>query len=448
MINKPLRICSVDLRDGQQSLLATRMKTADMLPILEKMDQVGFDRAEVWGGATFDVCIRYLMEDPWERVREIKKRMPRTPLSMLLRGQNLVGYRHYPDDIVERFVERSAVAGIDIFLVFDILNDLRNCEAAVRAVKKAGKIAEGQLSYAVGPVYNLELWARIARQFESMGVESIHVEDGSGIITPEESYILIRALKEAVKIPIHLHCHCTGGLADLAYWEAIKAGVDVIDTDMSALSMGTAHPPTETFVVALKNTPRDTGFDLGLLEDINRYFLAIRDKYRDVESRFTGIDLGVFRHEIPGGMLSNLESQLKQMGVSDKLHKVLDEVHLVRKEFGYPPLGTPMAQIVGAQATTNIITGERYKVVSKECKDYFRGLYGKPPGEYEIDPELEKRVLGSKKRITCRPADMLEPAFEKMKAEIGNFARNDEDVLTYALFPNIAKDFLMKKYHE
>jgi pyruvate/oxaloacetate carboxyltransferase len=445
MINKPLRICSVDLRDGQQSLLATRLKTEDILPILEKMDRVGFDRAEVWGGATFDVCIRYLDEDPWERLRQIKKRMTRTPVSMLLRGQNLLGFRHYPDDIVERFVEKTAEAGLDIFLIFDILNDLRNCETAVRAVKKAGKIAEGQLSFAVGPVYSMDLWARVARQWEDIGVASIHVEDGSGIITPQMSYELITVLKEAVKIPIHLHCHCTGGLADLAYWEAIRAGVDVIDTDMSALSLGTAHPPTESFVVALRDTPRDTGFDLELLEEINRYFIDIRNKYQQFESRFTGVDIGVFRHEIPGGMLSNLESQLKQMGVSDKLQKVLDEVHIVRKEFGYPPLGTPMAQIVGAQATANVITGERYKMVPKETKDYFMGLYGTPPGT--MDAEVEKKVLGSAKRITGRPADLLEPAFERVKAEIGDLARNDEDILTYALFPNVAKEFLTKKYH-
>jgi pyruvate/oxaloacetate carboxyltransferase len=442
--DKPLRICSVDLRDGQQSLLATRVKTEDILPILEKMDSVGFDRAEVWGGATFDVCIRYLNEDPWDRLREIKKRMVRTPLSMLLRGQNLVGFRHYPDDIVERFVDKAADAGMDIFLIFDILNDLRNCETAIRAVKKAGKIAEGQLSHAIGPIYDMEMWTRIAKQFEDMGVSSIHVEDGAGIITPAMAFELIKVLKEAVKIPIHLHCHSTGGLAALAYWEAIKAGVDVIDTDMSALSMGTAHPPTESFVVALKDSPRDTGFDLGLLEEINRYFLHIRDKYREFESRFTGVDIGVFRHHVPGGMLSNLESQLKQMGISDRLDKVLEEVHLVRKEFGYPPLGTPLAQIVGAQATMNVLTGERYKMVAKETKDYIMGLYGKPPGQ--IDPEVEKRVLGSEKKFTCRPADLLEPAFERLKAEVGDLARNDEDVLTYVMFPNIAKEFLTKKY--
>ena len=277
-----------------------------------------------------------------------------------------------------------------------------------------------------------------------MGVESLHVEDGSGILTPEMSYQLITTLKAAVKMPIHLHCHCTGGLADLAYWEAIKAGVDVIDTDISAFSLGTAHPPTESFVIALKGTPRDTGFDLGLLEEINRYFLGIREKYREFESRFTGVDIGVFRHEVPGGMLSNLESQLKQMGIAEKMEKVLEEVHQVRKEFGYPPLGTPMAQIVGAQATANVVTAERYKMIPKESKDYIMGLYGKPPGE--IDPEVERRVLGSGRKITCRPADLLEPAFEKLKGEVGTLARNDEDVLTYAMFPNIAKDYLMRKY--
>lgn len=442
--SKPLGITSVDLRDGQQSLLATRVKTEDMLPILEKMDKVGFTSVEAWGGATFDVCVRYLKEDPWDRLREIKKRMPNTPIRMLLRGQNLLGYRHYADDIVEKFVEKASEAGIDIFLIFDILGDLRNCETAVRAVKKAGKIAEGQIGYATGEIYSMDLYAKLAKEFEAMGIEALHIEDASGLIVPDIAYELIRVLKEAVKIPVHIHCHSTSGLADLAYWEAIRAGVDVIDTDFSALSLGTAHPPTESFVVALKDKPLDTGLDLELLEEINNYFLGIRKKYKEFESSFTGVDISVFRHQIPGGMLSNLESQLKQMGMIDKLDKVLQETYQVRKDFGYPPLGTPMSQIVGAQAAMNVIAGERYKMIPKETKDYIRGMYGKPLGQ--IDEELEKKVLNSTERITCRPADLLEPEFEKMKNEIGDLAKNDEDVLTYTLFPQTAREFLKIKY--
>lgn len=442
--NKPVGICSVDLRDGQQSLLATRVRTEDMIPVLEMMDSVGFVCIEVWGGATFDVCLRYLQEDPWDRLREFKKRMPNTPLRMLLRGQNLVGFRHYPDDIVEKFVEKAAEAGIDIFLIFDILGDLRNCETAIKAVKKAGKIAEGEIGYSTGPIYDMDLYTRLAKEFENMGVEAVHIEDGSGLLTPGAAYELVSVLKKSVKIPVHLHCHSTSGLAGLAYWEAIRAGVDVIDTDLSALALGTAHPPTESFVAALKGTPRDTGLDLGLLQEINRHFITIREKYKEYESRFTGVDISVLRHHIPGGMLSNLESQLKTMGMSDKLNKVLEETHLVRKEFGYPPLGTPMSQIVGAQATMNVLAGERYKMVPKESKNYIRGLYGKPLGK--IDPDLERKILGSDERITCRPADLLEPEFEKMKAEIGDLARNDEDVLSYALFPQTAREFLEQKY--
>lgn len=439
---KPLKLTSVDLRDGQQSLLATRMKTEDMIPVLEKVDKVGFYCAEVWGGATFDSCIRYLQEDPWERLRQIKKAMPRTPLRMFLRGQNLLGYQHYPDDIVEKFIEKAAVAGVDIFLMFDILNDLRNCETVIRAVKRNGKRVAGEIGYATGSVYTLDFYAKQAKMLESMGVESVHIEDGSGILTPEKAFQLVKTLKASVTIPIHLHCHCTGGMADLAYWEAIKAGVDVVDTDISALSLGTAHPPTESFVAALKETAWDTGLDLTLLEEINRYFLGLRKKYREFETSFVGVDVSVLRHEIPGGMLSNLEAQLKQMGAADKLGEVLEEVHHVRKDFGYPPLGTPMSQIVGVQAAMNVICGERYKMLPKESKDYIRGLYGRAPGE--IDSELDKLVTGE--RISCRPADLLEPGFEKAKAEIGELAQHDEDVLTYALFPQVGKEFLLKKY--
>lgn len=441
---KPVRISSVDLRDGQQSLLATRVKTADMLPILAKMDQAGFACAEMWGGATFDSCIRFLQEDPWQRVREIKKIMKNTPLRMLLRGQNVLGYKQYPDDIVEKFVEKAAEAGIDTFLVFDGLHDLRNCETAIRAALKTGKAVEGNLLYTLSPVHDIDLYVKIAQDFERMGCQAIHFEDMAGQLTPDVAYRAIKAIKAAIHVPLHIHCHCTGGMADLAYWEAIKAGVDVIDTDMSALSLGTAHPPTESFVVALQGTPWDTGMDLGLMEDINKHFLNVRAKYKEFESQFTGVDISVLRHQVPGGMMSNMESQLKQMEAYERVNEVLEEVHHVRRDFGYPPLGTPFSQIVGAQATINVLLGERYKMVSKEAKDYIKGLYGRPPGE--ISPALIKQILGDDKPITCRPADLLEPGFEAMRAEVGDLAKCEEDVLTYAMFPEVAREFLQKKY--
>ncbi len=441
---KPVRISSVEFRDGQQSLLATRIKTTDMLPILSKMDQAGFSSMEMWGGATFDSCIRFLKEDPWDRVRAFKKEVKNTPLRMLLRGQNVVGYNQYPDDIVELFVQKAAEAGIDIFLVFDGLHDLRNCETAIRAALKTGKAVEGNLLYTVSPVHDIDLYVRVAREFEQMGVQAIHFEDMAGQLKPETAYEAIRAIKAAIQIPLHIHCHCTGGMADMAYWEAIRAGVDVIDTDISALSLGTAHPPTESFVVALQDTARETGMDLELLSEINAYFLKLRNKYKEFESQFTGVDISVLRHQIPGGMLSNLESQLKQMDALDRIEEVLEEVHHVRRDFGYPPLGTPFSQIVGAQATMNVLLGERYKMVSREAKDYIKGLYGKAPGY--IDSGLVRKVLGDEPRITCRPADLLEPGYEKIKAEAGMLARSDEDVLTYAMFPGVATEFLRTKY--
>ncbi len=440
----PVRISSVELRDGQQSLLATRVKTADMLTVAEKMDKVGYCCAEMWGGATFDSCIRFLQEDPWERVREIKRRMPNTPLRMLLRGQNVLGYKQYPDDVVELFVEKAAAAGIDIFLVFDGLHDLRNCETAIRAVKKTGKAVEGNLLYTLSPVHNTELYVRVAREFEAMGCSAVHLEDMAGQMTPAAAYELVRALKSAIRVPLHIHCHCTGGMADLAYWEAIRAGVDTIDTDVSSLALGTAHPPTECFVVALQGLPGDTGLDLALLADINSEFDAIRAKYREFESKFTGVDISVLQHQVPGGMLSNLEHQLKQMGAAERIDEVLAEVHHVRRDFGYPPLGTPFSQIVGVQATMNVLMGERYKMVPKEARDYIRGLYGKPPGA--VDAELERQVLGTEEKITCRPADLLQPELEKLRSEIGDLARSDEDLLTYAMFPEVARNFLARKY--
>ena len=441
---RPLRISSVEFRDGQQSLLATRVKTEDMLPILAKMDQTGFCSVEMWGGATFDSCIRYLQEDPWERVRAFKKIMKNTPLRMLLRGQNLVGYVQYPDDVVELFVEKAVAAGIDIFLVFDGLNDIRNCETAIRAAIKAGKAAEANILYTTSPVHSIAQYVQLAKDYEAMGVQAIHFEDMAGLLTPEVAYTAIKAIKEAINIPLHIHCHCTGGMADMAYWEAIRAGVDVIDTGVSALSLGTAHPPTESFVVALAGTARDTRLDLALISEINQYFLGLRNKYREHESQFTGVDISVLRHQVPGGMLSNLESQLKQMDVYDRLDAVLEEVHHVRRDFGYPPLGTPFSQIVGAQATMNVLLGERYKMISNESREYIRGMYGKPPGP--IDPKLVEQVLGAEGPITCRPADLLPPGLPALRLEAGALARNDEDLLTYALFPMVGAEYLTKKY--
>ncbi len=421
------------------------MKTEDMLPVIEKMDRVGYDCMEVWGGATFDSCIRFLHEDPWQRVRDFKKAAPRTPLRMLLRGQNLLGYRQYADDVVEKFVFASAAAGIDIFLIFDGLNDSRNTRAAMNAVLKAGKRPEANILYTLSPVHSIEKYVELAREYEAMGMQAIHLEDMAGMVDPLSVYKCIRAIKEAVKVPVHFQAHSTGGMADVAYWEAARAGVDVLDVDVSALALGTSHPPIEPLIVELRNTPRDTGIDLGLVAEINRYFMDMRVKYKEYESRFTGVDISVLRHQVPGGMLSNLESQLKQMNVLDRLDEVLAEVAIVRKDFGYPPLGTPFSQIVGAQATINVMTGQRYKMFPKESKLYISGHYGKAPSE--VSPELVKRVLGDAKPITCRPADLIEPEYDRMKAAVAGLARSDEDVLTYALFPAVARDYLKAKYH-
>ena len=440
----PLKFNSVEFRDGQQSLFATRMTTEDMLPILPLMDEIGYDSMEMWGGATFDVAVRFLKEDPWERVRAFKRHMKKTPLKMVLRAQNLVGYRAYPDDIVEKFVEKAAEAGIDIFLIFDALQDLRNCESAFRAVKKAGKKIEGSIQYNISPFHTTEQFVQNALEQEKMGISLMHVEDMAGLMTPQAAYELISALKKALKIPVHLHCHCTGGMAEMAYWEAIRAGVDGLDVCVSSMSMGPAHPPIESFIAALKGTSRDPGIDLEQFGSINKDFLALRRKYQDFETKLVGVDVGCLQHQIPGGMLSNLESQLTAMKLYDRLPEVLEEVTRVRADMGYPPLATPSSQMCGAQATTNVLTGSRYAMVSKELKEYCRGMYGKPPGP--ISPELLEKALGSEAPSFPRPGDMLAPGFAAAKTEIGALARSDEDVLTYALFPNYAPDFLKAKY--
>lgn len=440
----PVKFNSVEFRDGQQSLFATRMTTADMVPLLSAMDQVGYDSMEMWGGATFDVAVRFLKEDPWDRIREFKKYVKNTPLKMVLRGQNLVGYKAYPDDIVEKFVEKAAEAGIDVFLIFDALQDLRNCESAFKAVKKAGKKIEGSIQYNISPFHTIEKFVENGKEQEKMGVSLLHVEDMAGLMTPAAAYDLIKALKAELHVPIHLHCHCTGGMAEMAYWEAIRAGVDGLDVCVSSMSMGPAHPPIESFVAALKGTSRDSHIDVAQFKAINDGFLALRKKYAQFETKLIGVDVGCLEHQIPGGMLSNLESQLTAMKLYDRLPEVLEEVTRVRADMGYPPLATPSSQMCGAQATTNVLTGNRYAMVSRELKDYCRGLYGRPPGP--IDPTLLEKALGDEKPAFIRPGDQLAPGMDTARAEVGSLARTEEDIVTYALFPGYAPDFLKAKY--
>lgn len=441
---RKIKVVSLEWRDGQQSLLGTRVRTDDMLPILPMMDAVGYDSIEMWGGATFDVAIRYLGDDPWERLREFKRLCPKTPLRMLLRGQNLVGYHHYPDDIVERFVTCAARNGIDEFAVMDGLNDVRNTETSIKAVLKCGKRLIASIPFTLSPVHTVEKYVEIVKQYEVLGAHTIELEDMAGIVAPVTAAKMIRAFKKALRIPVYYHAHCTGGMADICYWEAIRAGAEAICCDVSSMALGTAHPPVESFVAALKDTPYDTGLDLELLGKLNDYFFRIREKYHEFESKYTGVNVGVLKHKIPGGMLSNLELQLKQMGASDRHEELFEEVARVSEDLGYPPLATPFAQMVGAQAALNIFTGERYKVISKECKTYIQGLYGLPVGP--ISEWLKKKVLGDQDMISVRPGSLLESGWEKANAESAGFARCEEDVLTFAMFPEIALDFLEKKY--
>ena len=435
----PLKITEVALRDAHQSLLATRMKTEDMLPIAEKLDAVGFFSLEMWGGATFDTCIRFLNEDPWERSRQLKKKMPNTPFQMLLRGQNCVGYRHYADDIVERFVKQSADVGIDIFRIFDALNDLRNIEVAVKTAKKCGGTVEGCISYTVSPLHNIELYLKMAQNLVDIGSDILCIKDMAGLLTPQVTTPLIRELKKTIKIPIHLHTHSTTGLAGMNIQCAIDEGLDMVDTAISTLSMGTSHYPTECVVAALQGSPRDTGLDLDALEEIADYFKEVRKHYARFESNFIGVDINILKSQIPGGMISNMENQLKEQNALDKLDEVLEEVPRVRKDLGYPPLVTPTSQIVGSQATLNVLTGERYKIITKETRECVLGKYGKLPGE--IDPELLEKVAKDQKVIDCRPADLLVPEWDTIVEEAGDDAKNDEDRLTYAMFPKVALKF-------
>ena len=432
-------ITDTTLRDAHQSLLATRLRSEDMLPIAPLMDEVGFHSVEVWGGATFDTCLRFLREDPWERLRQLKACFRRTPLQMLLRGQNVVGYRHYADDVVEKFVELAVKNGMDIFRIFDALNDLCNLETAIRAVKRCGAHAQGTICYTISPVHTLDLYARLAKELVEMGSDSICIKDMAGILRPYEAFQLVQRLKETVPVPVQLHTHSTGGLAPLAVLKAIEAGVDVVDCAISSLSLGTSQPPCETLVATLQGTPHEPGLDLELLSRIAAYFAEVRRKYAPFEGEVT-VDVGVLIHQVPGGMISNLLSQLREMGAAHRLPEVLAEIPRVRAELGYPPLVTPTSQIVGTQAVLNVLAGERYKQVTRETRAYVQGYYGQPPAP--IDPQVKEKVLGDAQEIAGRPADLLPPELEKARQELGDLARSEEDVVSYALFPQVAREFL------
>ncbi len=439
-----VKITETVLRDGHQSLIATRMATSDMLPILEKMDQVGFFSLEMWGGATFDVCLRYLKDDPWVRLRQIRERVKSTKLQMLLRGQNLVGYRHYPDDIVVKFIQKSRDNGIDIFRIFDALNDIRNLELSIKTAKKTGAMVEGTISYTVSPVHTIAKFISFAGELKDAGSDIICIKDMSGIITPTAAYDLINALKKEIKLPVHLHTHCTSGMAPMVYLLACEAGVDYLDTAISPFGWGTSQPPTESIVGALKGTPFDTGLNLDTIVEISEYFQKVREKYKAILDPISErVDPKILVHQTPGGMISNLISQLKEQNAMDKYDEALKETALVRKDLGYPPLVTPTSQIVGTQAVFNVILGERYKMISNEVKDYIKGLYGRSPGP--IDEALQKKAIGSETPITTRPAESIAPEWEKsletVKALKQTDQPSDEDVLAYALFPLVAKEF-------
>jgi pyruvate carboxylase subunit B len=442
-MSKKIHITELILRDGHQSLIATRMRTEDMLPICSKLDAVGFWSLEAWGGATFDACVRFLKEDPWQRLKKLRKALPNSQINMLLRGQNLLGYRHYSDDVVHAFVQQAANGGVDVFRIFDAMNDIRNLKTSVEAVKKVKKHAIGTLSYTTSPVHDIAYFVSMAKELENMGCDSIGIKDMAGLLTPSLAGDLVKALKAAVNLPIHLHSHATSGLASMVMLKGVENGADVIDTCNSSFSEGASHPTTESMVAALKETPYDTGLDLAKLQEITAYFKEVRKKYWQYESAFTGVDTRVLVNQVPGGMISNLSNQLKEQGALDKMDAVLAEIPKVRKDLGYPPLVTPTSQIVGTQAVLNVMTGERYKSITNEVKNYFLGQYGKAPAA--IDPEVKKLAVGSELGITCRPADLLEPEMARLQAETERIAKSDEDVLTYAMFPDIGKTFLQER---
>ncbi len=442
---KKIHITDTVLRDAHQSLLATRMRTDDMLDIAEHLDSVGYWSLEVWGGATFDTCLRYLKEDPWERLRKLKEVIKKTRLQMLLRGQNIIGYRHYPDDVLKKFIERSVKNGIDVFRIFDALNDMRNLEVSIKTVKEFGAIAEGAICYTMSPFHSNDIFVKRALRLKELGVDVICIKDMAGLLSPYTTYDLTTKIKEKVDLPLHIHSHDSSGMALMSYLKAIEGGADIIDTAVSSMASGTSQPPTESLVAALKDTPYDTNIELNSLSNVSDYFRDIRKKYKRFESEHTGINTKILIHQVPGGMISNLSTQLKDQNALDRMEEVLDEVPKVREDLGFPPLVTPTSQVVGTQATLNVLTGERYKIIPSEIRNYLKGLYGKPPGK--INEEIRKKAIGDETPVTCRPADLLEPELDRLARELGGKAGNIEDVLSYALFPNIALEFFEERSH-
>lgn len=443
---KQIKITEVALRDAPQSLIATRMPLSDMLPILGKLDEVGYYSLECWGGATFDACLRFLNEDPWERLRVLRKNCPKTKLQMLFRGQNMLGYRHYADDVLEYFVQKSVANGIDIIRIFDALNDIKNLQTAIKAAKKEGAHAQVAISYTTGPVFTTAYFVDYAKRIRDAGADSICIKDMAALLTPYRTAELTAAIKEAVDLPVQLHTHYTSGLASMCLLKGIEAGADIIDTAISPLALGTSHAPTESMVAALQGTEYDTGLDLKLLNEIREYFMGLRKKYIDsglLDQSMLATNTKALVYQVPGGMLSNLLSQLKQAGKQDQLEDVLQEVPRVREEAGYPPLVTPTSQIVGTQAVLNVITGERYKMCTNEFKDLIAGKYGATP--MPIDPAFRKRIIGDQEVVTCRPADLLKPELDMLRKECAEWIEQDEDVLSYAMFPKVAVDFFKKR---
>lgn len=446
MAKNPVKITETVLRDAHQSLIATRMTTDEMLPIIDKMDKIGYHSLEAWGGATFDSCLRFLNEDPWERLRKIRAAAKNTKLQMLFRGQNILGYRHYADDVVEYFVQKSIANGIDIMRIFDALNDVRNLKTAIKACKKEKGHVQATVCYTISPVHTIETYTEMAKQLEEMGADSICIKDMAALLVPYEAYKLVKALKETVKIPIQLHTHCTSGVGEMTYLKAIEAGVDIVDCAISPLALGTSQPATEPLVATLQGTDRDTGLDLGALTEIADYFKPLREKYLEsglMNTKVLGVDINTLLYQVPGGMLSNLVSQLKQANAEDKFDEVLKEVPRVRKDFGYPPLVTPTSQIVGTQAVLNVLMGERYKMVTKESKGLVKGEYGKTP--VPVSDEIKKIIIGDEKQITCRPADNIKPELDKIRNECKEYIEQDEDVLSYALFDSVATKFFQQR---
>ncbi len=453
-VKKPLGITDVVLRDGHQSLFATRMRLADMLPIADKLDQIGYWSVETWGGATFDSCIRYLGEDPWERIRALKAAMPRTPQQMLFRAQNILGYRHYADDVVRKFVERAAINGVDVFRVFDAMNDARNLSTAITAVKQTGKHAQGTISYTLSPLHNIDYWVDLAKKIEDQGADSICIKDMAGLLNPYTAFELVTRLKAETNMPVHMQCHATTGLSTAAILKAAEAGIDNVDTSISSMSMTYGHSPTESVVSIFEGSDRDTGLDINALEEVAAYFREVRKKYAKWEGSLRGVDSRILVAQVPGGMLTNMESQLKEQGAADKLDEVLAEIPRVREDLGFIPLVTPTSQIVGTQAVLNVLTGERYKTITKETAGVLKGEYGAAMAPF--NEALQTRVLDGAQAITCRPADLIEDELDKLTAELRGLAkekniklapgdREIDDVLTYALFPQVGLKFLQNR---